>query len=270
ILDKERRILAHLAGRPDDFDDVVAELNRVFAEAESKLKLCASQRRHRRGRFSAVSVGISFGGGQTEPMNLCLSSHNEEILEALMSNWAMTRLVGYVNTAFGTVHPHLHRKYSALLDSLLQHHPHIRCCFNHSVFAACTVNVGRVVSQRHHDSLNLILGVCAITCGGDFDYTKGGHLILWDLKLVVQFPPGSTILIPSAILEHSNVPIADGETRWSFTQFTVAGLFRWVDNGFQSDKDVQASFKHDPEAEAAYYEKREAMAYDGLTLLSTL
>jgi hypothetical protein len=81
--------------------------------------------------------------------------------------------------------------------------------------------------------VNLPFGWCAITALGNFDPTLGGHLVLWDLKLVIEFPPGSTILIPSATLRHSNVAIRQGETRYSFTQYTAGGLFRWVDNGFQ-------------------------------------
>jgi len=54
---------------------------------------------------------------------------------------------------------------------------------------------------------NLPYGWCAITSLGPFDPKRGGHLVLWDLQLVIEFPPGSTILIPSAVLQHSNIPI---------------------------------------------------------------
>ena len=60
-----------------------------------------------------------------------------------------------------------------------------------------------------------------------YDPAKGGHLVLWDLKLAVKFPPYSTILIPSAILLHSNTAIGPGETRLTVTQDNSAGLFAW-------------------------------------------
>ncbi|KAJ6479842.1 hypothetical protein C8R45DRAFT_933631 [Mycena sanguinolenta] len=47
---------------------------------------------------------------------------------------------------------------------------------------------------------------------------------------------GSTILIPSAILRHSNIPVRSHETRFSFTQYTAGGLFRWIQNGFMTDE----------------------------------
>ncbi|KAK7016266.1 hypothetical protein R3P38DRAFT_3203090 [Favolaschia claudopus] len=74
---------------------------------------------------------------------------------------------------------------------------------------------------------------------GNFDYTKGRHLVLWECKL--EFPPGSTILIPSAALFHSNTIISAGERRYSFTQYTAGGLFRWVERGFKSETEARAS-----------------------------
>jgi hypothetical protein len=67
---------------------------------------------------------------------------------------------------------------------------------------------------------------------GRFNATKGGHLILWDLGLVVEFPAGALILIPSMTITHLNVPVQEDETHISFTQFSPGSIFRYVDNGF--------------------------------------
>ena len=64
----------------------------------------------------------------------------------------------------------------------------------------------------------------------------GGHLILWDMKLVVEFPPGATVLIPSSLVVHSNTRLQEGEECMSFAQYAAGGLFRWVDNGFQTSE----------------------------------
>jgi hypothetical protein len=95
----------------------------------------------------------------------------------------------------------------------------------------------RTVCFRHTDHKNLAFGWCSVASLGSFDPKKGGHLILWDCKLVVEFPPGSTVLIPSAILSHSNVDIGEGEKRYSFTQYAAGGLFRWVEHGFKKNDD---------------------------------
>jgi hypothetical protein len=120
--------------------------------------------------------------------------------------------------------------------------PRLQWNFAWSVFAACTFNFGpHAITVPHLDFGNLAWGWCAITALGTFDPDVGGHLILWDLKLVIRFPPGSTILIPSAIICHSNVPVGLHERRFSFTQYTAGGLFRWIRNGFKTDEAFQES-----------------------------
>lgn len=125
---------------------------------------------------------------------------------------------------------------------LLAEHLTLRTNFVGSIFAACTFNFGpRALTVPHLDFGNLSWGWCAITALGRFDPDFGGHLILWDLRLVIRFPPGSTILIPSALIRHSNVPIRAHEFRSSFTQYTAGGLFRWIRNGFKTDEAYELS-----------------------------
>jgi hypothetical protein len=66
---------------------------------------------------------------------------------------------------------------------------------------------------------------CSITPLGDFDSDIGGDLVLWDFKLVIHFLAGSTMLIPSALLYHSNTPIQPGETHYSIVQYAAGGAF---------------------------------------------
>ncbi|KAJ7038729.1 hypothetical protein C8F04DRAFT_950891, partial [Mycena alexandri] len=92
-----------------------------------------------------------------------------------------------------------------------------------SVFTTATFNFGPItVTFPHIDFGNLAWGWCVITVLGWFNPDRGGHLILWDLKLIIRFPPGASILIPSAILRHANVKIQPGERRYSFTQTTAS------------------------------------------------
>jgi hypothetical protein len=129
------------------------------------------------------------------------------------------------------------------MDKLHEWNPSLKRNFaaKISVFAAATFNFGpRTVTFPHIDFANLAWGWCAITALGNFDPNKGGHLILWDLKLIIRFPPGSTIFIPSALIRHSNTSIQAHEKRFSFTQYTSAIIFRFVENGFRSDEDVYA------------------------------
>lgn len=138
-----------------------------------------------------------------------------------------------------------------------------------TVFACSTFNFGpATVSFPHTDPGNLPFGLCAITALGPFNPKLGGHLILWDLKLVIEFPPGSTVLIPSAVLRHSNTSIQKKESRYSFTQYTAGGLFRWVDHGFQKEAEYHAGLSEQEEImEEKIKQQRWSM---GLGLFSTV
>lgn len=110
----------------------------------------------------------------------------------------------------------------------------LRAPFPNSTFACACFNFGpQVVTAPHKDHLNLAYGWCSITALGAFDHKRGGHLVLPDLKLAIEFPPGSTVLIPSSLLTHYNLPIGAEEARRSMTQFSAGGIFRWISYGFQ-------------------------------------
>lgn len=120
----------------------------------------------------------------------------------------------------------------------------LRRIFPKSIFPACAFNFGpNVWTFLHRDVLNCPFGWCAIQALGPFDPTKGGHIILWELGLVIEFPPGSLILIPSVTITHSNVPVAQGDQRASFTQYAAGGLFRYVDYGFRKEADLKKQDK---------------------------
>ncbi len=142
---------------------------------------------------------------------------------------------------FNGVAPRVREHYCDTLCTILEHDKTLTPNFTNNVFAAATFNLGpNVTTARHTDHMNYVSGWCAIIPLGDFNYHRGGLLVLWDLKLVIEFPPGTLIFLPSALLQHSNTPIGRGETRMSFTQFSAGGLFRWVDCRCKTQKDFEA------------------------------
>ncbi|KAJ6586796.1 hypothetical protein DFH09DRAFT_1307910 [Mycena vulgaris] len=113
---------------------------------------------------------------------------------------------------FKTFSPMLFAFYFSQMALLAKWGPNLQWPFLGSVFAACTFNFGpHVITVPHLDFGNLSWGWCTITALGNFDPDWGGHLILWDLKLIIWFPPRSTILFPSAIIRHSNILVAHHE-----------------------------------------------------------
>ncbi|KAF8546138.1 hypothetical protein OG21DRAFT_1427873, partial [Imleria badia] len=106
------------------------------------------------------------------------------------------------------------------------------------------------VLDHHIDSTNVLFGLYTIFACGSYNLAQGGHLILFNLGLVIQFSPGSTILVPSSTICHRNISIQPQETRQSFTQYCPGGLFHWVECGFEpsyKNPKVQACFQENHE-----------------------
>ncbi|KIY46278.1 hypothetical protein FISHEDRAFT_47536, partial [Fistulina hepatica ATCC 64428] len=194
----------------------------------------------KRGNFHALHSGIAFGGGQPRPMNAHHNDMMAVILQVLNQHWAIMHITIFTSTVFLAWAPHLYHLYLNCIEVLLLHHLDLVCNFASSIciWAAVTYNFGPcTVTWPHRDFQNLPYGWCCITALSCFDYCCGGHLILWDLKLIIKFPPGSTILIPSAIVKHSNTYITTNETQYLMTQYSAGGLFHWVKHGFQKESE---------------------------------
>lgn len=142
--------------------------------------------------------------------------------------------------------PLLYNYYQDRLGRLFDQDKQLKKNFPSTIFAAATYNFGpRTECYEHTDPGNLSCGWCSVTPFGPFDHTKGGHLVLWDCKLVIEFPAGSTILLPSAIVAHSNTAIQPGEKRYSFALYSAGALFRWVENDFQRSVDYYGSLNQE-------------------------
>ncbi|KAJ7304809.1 hypothetical protein DFH08DRAFT_721413 [Mycena albidolilacea] len=245
ILDSRRRVIALLGGAPqgaEDWAQVTERASQRMHERIGRLSVSPEKLNHRRAQtpYAPVSRGLSHGGGQTEPGELQQNQANTVVTDELLADPDIQRIVGWTNLLFLLWAPKLYSFYQKAREALESERSILRWNFVKTVFAACTFNFGpQAITRSHLDFANLSWGWCAVTALGWFDPDLGGHLILWDLRLVIRFPPGSTIFIPSALIRHSNVPIRPHEIRSSFTQYTAGGLFRWIRNGFMTDDEYE-------------------------------
>ncbi|KAK1218881.1 hypothetical protein PQX77_018408 [Marasmius sp. AFHP31] len=237
-------VVAVLGGGP--LDDVeygrqMSEAARATDDARGNIHFTSKESNNPRGTSAACAKGFSHGGGQTEPTNLSHSVNTDKVLEELCSLPFFARASGQANQFLKTYAPKSHEFQEENLAKLQERYPHLNFNFNDTVFAACTWNFGpQFTSYEHVDGNNYAWTWCAITAYGSFNPDHGGHLILSDLGVIIRFPPGATILIPSALLRHSNTLIRKGETRYSFVQYSAGALFRWVHQGFQTAKNWEA------------------------------
>ncbi|KAJ6499616.1 hypothetical protein C8R47DRAFT_971491 [Mycena vitilis] len=291
VLDRDRRVILVLGGFPPnagDWESAVAApaaaamehaAAEIYTEPKWRRKLAAdAAHTPRRGTHAAEHVGPSMGGGQEYPQNLLHSVTNTAIFAGLFGQKCFQRIAGWTNSLFAGFAPDLHAYYDTTMNDLFswdaaqRRGRHLVRNFipSTSVFTTTTFNFGpRTITLPHIDFGNLAWGWCAITALGLFNPDRGGHLVLWDLGLIIRFPPGSTILLPSVILRHSNLRIQAHERRYSFTQFTPAGIFRWVYNGFRTDRDINESASTSASMREQRRREREARWEQGVGMYRT-
>ncbi|GJE88513.1 hypothetical protein PsYK624_045960 [Phanerochaete sordida] len=253
LVDRQHVILGVLYGRPSDssqrepWTDTLAGVERAIKQLNSELhwgknevlprfpKRKGGKGKNRRGKYKAVSHGPSYGGGQTKPGNLTHTESNLAALERFNKDPAVQRMKSVANAGFAYYAPKLYDYYVKTLAELYKHDPSLVPPFKGAIWANVTIGVSdQCVSSLHRDHNNLAFGWCAIQPLGDFDPKAGGHLILQQLGIVAEFPPGTTAFLTSAVVTHGNTTIGPEETRKSMISYCAGGLFRWVQYGFRT------------------------------------
>lgn len=259
----------------ESWPDVISRAEaRLAAFREEGLRIGAFDQNdlnHRRGNFLAVAAGVSFGGGQTvrtvfyslsptpdvhfvwkKPGNLVHSKHLQSLIDQVLKDKDIQRIAGFQSSrppsvqrdladyligAFALFAPKLYQFLANKLSALFAWNRGLRHNFKSSIFPVITLNCGPNTSTLDHADHGNAAGMyCAITSLGLFNSKKSAHIVVERAKIAVEFPPGSTVLVPSATLPHGNTPLQPGESRMSITQYCAGGLIRWVDYGFKSAK----------------------------------
>ncbi|KAJ3829000.1 hypothetical protein F5880DRAFT_1471503, partial [Lentinula raphanica] len=245
LVDNEDIVCGVLAGGPRgcEWDEVAEDAAAAVGSAYDSMTFTKKQLESRRGKFASCTAGYSYGGGREIVGNVRINGKkNKGAIETLLSQKSIQRVVGFTHDMFKTFAHKPYMQYKETAEALQARHPYLRPTSHKTPFAATTFNMGpHSFSPPHVDEGNNACGWCVVTALGPFDPDKGGHLVLWNMKLIIRFPPGASILFPSALVTHSNIPILPHEKRYSMVQYSAGGLFRWRYNGFQSDKAFWAS-----------------------------
>ncbi|KAJ3501898.1 hypothetical protein NMY22_g18766 [Coprinellus aureogranulatus] len=222
--EETRKIWAACVGKPPDPTwDAACEAAATVIRAIGEEEFFASRELdHKRGKFPVINSGILWGSGPEKPYNF-LNWKHADALAKLFRDENIIRLATFQSASVAFFAPRLHQDMHQHIESLLERMPSLVPNFFKNCFSACAFNFGpRVVTFPHVDSMHLALGWCAVTALGDYGYINGGHLVLVEAKLVIQFPPGATIVRPSAIVTHANAPIQTDEIRLSLTNTSLA------------------------------------------------
>ncbi|KAJ7635424.1 hypothetical protein B0H17DRAFT_1149698 [Mycena rosella] len=203
---------------------------------------------HRGGSFPALNVGMFHGKETCAPITLNNGIYNG-LLVCLLANPHINRMAVYASCLPAL--PRTRHKAAPILPSPPSQLPKVHLFLRRLQLRARHLDIPASRCDERP------LGWCAIQALGRFDPTKGGHLVLWDLELIIEFPAGATILLPSAMIAHSNIPVdvRNGEERASFMQYTPGGLLRFVDNEFCTETEFA---NEDPEGYLKKCEEKES------------
>ncbi|RXW14744.1 hypothetical protein EST38_g11112 [Candolleomyces aberdarensis] len=202
------RVMVVMAGQPNDpsYRECHLRVAHKVLTAGEAAEFTAEELEHKRASNSAaLNTGIFHGVGTSGPVNLSNGRH-AQLLEGLVKDPDICRMASFADDVY--------EELEAKLDRLYENDPSLRPPFDCCVLPCAAFNFGpQVCCKGHRDHSNLPHSWCAITALGDFDSEKGGHLVVEELGIFIQFPAGATVLIPSALLTHGNTPVGSGETQ---------------------------------------------------------
>ncbi|KAJ3514367.1 hypothetical protein NMY22_g14754 [Coprinellus aureogranulatus] len=236
-----QKVIGALSGRPPSswttkpkrqWDDDVKAMNSLLDLGRMQMEgLLNSQQlksiQSTRGNFVSLQFGYQHGGGSEKPCN-CGSKYPRQaqaFTKRVQMSPEFCLAAKFISHELKATAPKLHTLCKENMLHVKRHY---------------SDESGTSTLHEAFTGSVLPTGTCGIMALGSFDSTKGGHLVLWELKLVIEFPAGSTILIPSSIISHSNIPVASPsiEKRFSFTMYASGELFRLAVNGFRTHKQI--------------------------------
>ncbi|KAF7355778.1 hypothetical protein MSAN_01495800 [Mycena sanguinolenta] len=270
LADVNGHVFADLVGRPDDLGYLAAakRAHDLMAEKSAGVVWTAKETDAHRG-VNSINEGWFWSKEQCRLFWLC--GGQKGIAAELRNDPDMKRIASFVSSAYAYWFPELYSTATARITKLLKELQSQVRTFPMSAFTCVAFNFGPQVSTTlHRDWTDMAGDMCAVVALGDFDPTTGGHLVLWDLRLLVEFPPGSLILFPSALISHANIPVRPGETRSSIVQYTPGAVCRFVENDFRTEKQIQESNPAEYDSVLAAKSTRWATAVQRLPTLAQL
>ncbi|KAG6915514.1 hypothetical protein DXG01_011110 [Tephrocybe rancida] len=266
-------VFAVCVGQPDDptYAKACQRAYHLKAEEGRLAHFTDSEMHHKRSDFPAVNVGVTMGIGATYPTNLRTGNHSE-MFDRFLSDKDIVRIANFTDgRSVQSLGPECPQRVSRPPLPSFKKLLDLRRIFSRSIYPAAAFNVGpNVFTVAHRDGRNVPGRWCGIQALGRFDPTKGGHIVFPDLELVVEFPAGALILIPSATLTHANIPAQEGDSRALFTQYCSSGLFRYTECSYRTEAQLRRDDPKEYKRLQALKETRWQRDYHLYSLLTDL
>ncbi|KAG8986239.1 hypothetical protein FRB90_004131, partial [Tulasnella sp. 427] len=201
IVNGDGVVVGVIGGIPKKLRERRAELNQAVEDFTRTLGKEQSEHGGRRGNFRCAEYGVSYGGGQTHPMQFAKNRRTVQVKawNQYNSNPAARDWEYYASDLCKTHFPEGFRKAEEMLQTLKAHNPALWPDGPPPMYpwASRTVNQksAKTVAFNHRDISNFGLFVV----GGHFDFPRGGQLVLHEYGLIIELQPGQILKgIPSS------------------------------------------------------------------------
>ncbi|KAJ7128206.1 hypothetical protein C8R43DRAFT_836004, partial [Mycena crocata] len=159
---------------------------------------------------------------------------NVLVFHQLLATMAMKRLLGFGSAMLAAFCSTAFQTLENQKRLFLEHDPRALYPNDSTVYSAAIIELGgphrREIAPGIADRFEAA-SWSVLHALGKYKSPSGGHVIFWDLGLVVAFPAGASILIPTGLIWYSFVKVREGETRYSILQYAGSGIGRWFQNG---------------------------------------
>ncbi|KAJ7437062.1 hypothetical protein B0H11DRAFT_2255625 [Mycena galericulata] len=191
----------------------------------------------------SIRSGITYDTTLKRPRNIeRMQNHNLQnmvVLAALRYTPAIQEITSFQNAALKQAAPRLWRDARRVIDAVVNNDqtlnlpmrlanegPHQPSAFSELEYRfSVAASVPRTERGDHPPAFR------AITSVGQYPYHEG-KLILWQHRIVLDFPPGSTFIFPAGVVGYSFTEVEKPGWQMIVTQSCSAGLHGFVANGF--------------------------------------
>jgi hypothetical protein len=271
LVHQQDRIIAVLVGRPACNLTWQAACNKVADAILERLLCIRGPTDHCQGKFVYLSTGLTMGPGSlvlTSPVNalalrvdrplqhlsksIPCTADQRTVLNELLAMPGLQQMLEFSSSAcreelplFAFAHASIRRVGHLVAKGVLPR-PQRLAHPQGQVPVAYAADLRQHMDLAHYQ-LRAALRVARPseppehhqhTLLGHFDDTKGGHPVLLDFRVLVQFPAGSVVHILSSPMRHANTPVAEGKFRISVIQYMSDSLSRFMDAGYKCVKNL--------------------------------
>ncbi|KAG6905214.1 hypothetical protein DXG01_004142 [Tephrocybe rancida] len=183
-----------------------------------------------RWRDHVLSAGSLALPGRKGPIKFTTTDLKQQLMDELLEDVNISHVVSFQSMKLDWFAPKMWDKYKYTATRMYSTHWNIPNNFHGTVYPAVRFNVRPQTStvQPYMDRQRERRGPPAVTPIGNYNYKLSGHIVFYELKLIIEVPPGTTLFVPTRLLSYGTTNIQEGEERMTITQCFGPGLAETV------------------------------------------